>query len=206
MKRWGIFIGAFLAVTVQAQEKNVSVTVYNQNLALVREVRQLEFKKGVNEVKFTDVAAQIDPTSVHFKALQTPEQVAILEQNYQYDLVSSEKLLQKYIDQNIEVQTKQGEIYSGQLLSYDGSGLTLMQKDGGIKIVSRAEVRDISFPSLPEGLITRPTLLWMLDSDFQGQQKAEVSYLTGGINWHAEYVAVVDQKDQDEHATPAEGA
>jgi len=197
MKRWGIFMGAFLAVTVQAQEKSVSVTVYNQNLALVREVRELNFRKGVNEVKFTDVAAQIDPTSVHFKARQTPEQVAILEQNYQYDLVSSEKLLQKYIDQNIEVQTKQGEIYSGQLLSYDGSGLTLMQKEGDIKIVSRAEVRDISFPSLPEGLITRPTLLWLLDSDFQGKQKAEVSYLTGGMNWHAEYVAVVDQKDQN---------
>ena len=197
MKRWVVLIGFLTAVAVQAQEKSVSVTVYNQNLALVREVRPLEFKKGKNEIKFTEVAAFIDPTSVHFKALNTPEQVAILEQNYQYDLVSSEKLLQKYIDQVIELQTKQGEVYSGQLLSFDGTGLTLKQKNGGIKIVSRPEVRDISFPSLPEGLITRPTLVWLLDSDFSGKQPAEVSYLTTGINWHSEYVAVADQKDQN---------
>jgi len=197
MKRW---VGLFLlagAVFVQAQEKSVSVTVYNQNLALVREVRPLEFKKGKNEIKFTEVAAYIDPTSVHFKALNTPDEVAILEQNYQYDLVNSEKLLQKYIDQPIELQTKQGEVYSGQLLSFDGTGLTLKQKNGEIKIVSRPEVRDISFPSLPEGLITRPTLVWLLDSDFSGKQPAEVSYLTTGINWHAEYIAVADRKDQN---------
>jgi hypothetical protein len=205
MRKWitfgrlwrGIFAAMLLSVATQAQEKSVSVTIYNQNLALVREIRPLEFKKGKNEYKFTEVAAYIDPTSVHFKAVNAPEDVAILEQNYQYDLVSSEKLLQKYIDKSIELQTKQGEVYSGQLLSFDGSGLTLKQKDGGIKIVSRAEVRDISFPSLPEGLMTRPTLVWLLDSDISGREPAEVSYLTTGINWHAEYVAVADQKDQN---------
>lgn len=156
-------------MTVQAQEKSVSLTVYNQNLALVREVRQLEFKKGTNEIKFLDVASQIDPTSVHFQALNTRGQVAIMEQNYQYDLVSSEKLLQKYIDQQINVQTKGGEVYTGQLLSFDSGNLTLKQRDNSIKIVSRSEAINISFPSLPEGLITRPTLVWLLDSDFGGK-------------------------------------
>src|SRR3990172_8990285 len=96
---WAVL--ALPAVAFSAPE-SVSLTVYNQNLGLVREVRNLELKKGINEIKFTEVAALIDPTSVHFKALRTPEQVSILEQNYQYDLVSSEKLLQKYIDQRIE--------------------------------------------------------------------------------------------------------
>lgn len=197
MRKLIILSLALLAGVIQAEEKSVSLTVYNQNLGLVREVRQLEFKRGKNEIKFTEVASQIDPTSVHFQAVDTPGKVAILEQNYQYDLVSSEKLLQKYIDQKIEIQTKQGEIYSGQLLAFDGSGLTLQDKEGAIKIVARAEARDISFPSLPEGLITRPTLVWLLDSEVQGRQPAEVSYLTGGINWHAEYVAVVDQADKN---------
>ena len=196
MRKLALLAMMLIAVAVRSEEKSVAVTIYNQNLALVREARELDFKKGVNEVKFTEVAAYIDPTSVHFKAVKTPERVTILEQNYQYDLVNSEKLLQKYTDQKIEIQTKQGEVYSGQLLSYDGAGLTLKMKDTSIKIVSRGEVRDISFPSLPEGLITRPTLVWLLDSDYSGKQSTEVSYLTSGISWHAEYVAVVDQADK----------
>jgi hypothetical protein len=181
----------------------VSVTVYNQDLGLVKDVRELEFQKGKSVVKFTDVAAQIDPTSVHFKPVNPSDQVSILEQNYQYDLVSSSKILEKYIDKEIELFTKgegtsgQEKSYKGVLLSYSNENLTLKEPEGAIRIVRLNEVRDMYFPSLPEGLITKPTLVWLLDSQVSGKRKAEVSYLTSGINWHAEYVAVVDQLDQN---------
>jgi len=181
----------------------ISVTIYNQDLGLVKDVRELEFQKGKSVVKFTDVAAQIDPTSVHFKPVDVADKVAILEQNYQYDLVSSSKILEKYIDKEIELFTKSGgssgqeKSYKGVLLSYSGENLTLKEPEGAIRIVRLNEVRDMYFPSLPEGLITKPTLVWLLDSQVSGKRKAEVSYLTSGINWHAEYVAVVDQLDQN---------
>ena len=180
----------------QSSDK-LNLTIYNQDLALIREFRNLDFKKGVFEIKFKDVASRIDPTSVHFKVPKFPDQVTILEQNYQFDLVSSEKILEKYIDKTIQLVTKQDKDYKGELLSYDGGGLTLKESNGAIRIISRAEVRDIFFPALPEGLITRPTLLWQLDSDISGKQDAEVSYLTSGINWHTEYVAVIDKEDKN---------
>jgi hypothetical protein len=181
----------------------VAVTIYNQDLGLVKDVRELEFQKGRSIIKFTDVASQIDPTSVHFKPVDTSDRVSILEQNYQYDLVSSSKILQKYVDKEIELFTKssgpKGEekSYKGILLSYSNENVTIQEPGGAIRIIRLDDVRDLYFPTLPEGLITRPTLVWLLDSDVSGKRKAEVSYLTNGINWHAEYVAVVDQKDQN---------
>jgi hypothetical protein len=188
---------------VQPAESSVAVTIYNQDLGLVKDVRELEFQKGKSVVEFTDVAAQIDPTSVHFKPVEPGDRIEILEQNYQYDLVSSAKILQKYIDKEIELFTKGGgasdqdKSYKGTLLAYSDENLTLKEPEGAIRIVRLNEVRDIYFPSLPEGLITKPTLVWLLDSQVSGKRKAEVSYLTSGINWHAEYVAVVDQLDQN---------
>ncbi len=182
---------------VSQEQNKVFLTVYNQDLGLVREVRNLDFKKGVFEIKFRDVASGIDPTSVHFKVLNFPDKVSILEQNYQFDLVSSDKILEKYLDKTIQLVSKQGVEYKGELLAFDSGNLTLKDQGGAIRIVSRGEIRDIFFPALPEGLITRPTLVWLLDSEIAGKQAAEVSYLTSGINWHAEYVAVVDKEDKN---------
>jgi hypothetical protein len=181
----------------------VSVTIYNQDLGLIKDVRELDFQKGRSVIQFTDVAALIDPTSVHFKPINPSDRVSILEQNYQYDLVSSTKILQKYVDKQIELFTKseghmgEDKSYKGTLLSYSGDNVTLRESNGAIRIVRLDEVRDLYFPTLPEGLITKPTLVWLLDSQVSGKKKAEVSYLTSGINWHSEYVAVVDQKDQN---------
>jgi len=181
----------------------VAVTIYNQDLGLIKDVRELEFQKGRSIIKFTDVAARIDPTSVHFKPMNPSDRVSILEQNYQYDLVSSTKILQKYVDKEIELFTKsagpkgEGKSYKGRLLSYSNENVTLQEPEGAIRIVRLDEVRDLYFPTLPEGLITKPTLVWLLDSQVSGKRKAEVSYLTSGINWHTEYVAVVDQRDEN---------
>lgn len=180
---------------VVAAEKEVALTVYNQNLALVRDVRTLDLSKGMSTIKFTDVAAKMDPTSVHFKSLTAPDAVSILEQNFEYDLVSTDRLLQKYIDQAIVVTTKEGNTFTGRLLSSTGGDAVLATNDGSVKVVKAAALETVEFPKLPEGLITRPTLVWLLQTDKGGKHKSEVSYLTEGINWHAEYVALSKEND-----------
>src|SRR5437762_764739 len=131
----------------------VSVTVYNSNLGLVRNIRSMSLKEGTSEIKFVDVASQIDPTSVHFKSLTAPEAVAILEQNYEYDLVDAGKILSKYVDQPISIFTKEGRMFDGKLLS-SSDDVVLEKKDGGVQAVSRANIQNIDFPKLPAGLIT----------------------------------------------------
>ncbi len=185
---------AALAIPAAAQEKeSVSVTVYNGNYGVVREVRSLDIgKDGV--AKFVDVATGIDATTVHFKSLTDPK-AKLLEQNYQYDLVSADKLLKKYIDKAIEVVCP-GKIYSGELLSFDARQIILKSDEGGLMMIQRADnVRDIRFKVLPEGLLTKPTLVWLVHTDKPGKHIAEVTYHTSGINWHAEYVLVLAKGD-----------
>jgi hypothetical protein len=179
-------------------KEGIEITIYNQNLGLVKDRRFIELKKGKNIIKFTDVASLIDATSVHFKAVEYEEEVKIQEQNYEYDLVNASKLLEKYIDKVIQVITKENQVYEGFLLSFDNEQIILAQDKikGPINMLCRENVRDIKFPKLPEGLITKPTLIWNIISDISDKHLCELTYLTKGINWHADYVAVVDDKDK----------
>ncbi len=186
---------ALLVGLLSAAESQVAVTIYNDNLALVREVRSLTFEKGVQSFQFVDVAAKMDPTSVHFKSLSPANEISILEQNFEYDLVGTNRLLQKYIDLPIEVQIHEGETMSGTLLSSSGGDVVMQTDDGRICAIKAANLESIVFPSLPNGLMTRPTLVWLLNAPKTGAQDCEISYLTSGINWHAEYVAVVNDND-----------
>jgi len=126
--------------------------------------------------------------------LTDPKGTVVLEQNFEYDLVSTDKLLQKYLDEEIEAMTKDGTGYRGKLLGTAG-GLIIQEKDGSTIIVSRDQVKEIRFPSLPEGLITRPTLMWLLRAQKAGRQDVEVAYITGGIGWHADYVLSLSPDD-----------
>ncbi|MBN1466990.1 DUF4139 domain-containing protein [candidate division KSB1 bacterium] len=182
-------------VKVCTAEPMVAVTIYNDNLALVRQVRDIEFSKGVQEYKYVDVAAQIDPTSVHFKSLSDPTGITLLEQNFEYDLVGTDRLLQKYIDQSVIITIRDGGTEQGLLLSAAGGDVVIRKEDGQIRAVKSTAIESIIFPHLPEGLITRPTLSWLLNATKSGAQTSELSYLTSGINWHAEYVAVVNEQD-----------
>ncbi|MEW6075896.1 MAG: DUF4139 domain-containing protein [Candidatus Omnitrophota bacterium] len=178
-------------------KEGVELTVYNQNFGLVKDRRMLELKKGINDIRFKDVAAQIEPTSVHFKSLTDPLGCVIQEQNYEYDLVNAYKLLSKYIDKKIKIITKDDKVYEGVLMSYDGENIVIAS-DKGLSMVRRQEnIREISFPELPEGLITKPTLIWEIANNRGGKHLTEVSYLTRGINWNADYVAVVDKDDKN---------
>ena len=195
MKTHCIAIMLVLCAFVQVAAAEIALTVYNDDLALVKDVRELALKKGTNDLKFVDVAARIDPTSVHFQSLTAPEKVALLEQNYEYDLINASKMLEKYVDEAIRIFAKDDQVFEGTLLSATGGDIVLKERDGGIRVIRSKAVEGMEFPDLPEGLITRPTLIWSLDCKQEGTHRTEVSYLTTGIQWHAEYVAVANEDD-----------
>ncbi len=188
-----LFFTALFPVFVNGEE--MSVTVYNSDLALVRETRSIQLEKGVQKYQFQDVSAKIDPTSVHFKSLTCPDKIELIEQSFEYDLVGTERLLEKYINEAILVSTKDGNTFSGRLLNSHGGDVIVRMKDGQVKAVKASSIETVEFPSLPEGLRTKPTLVWLLNCEKAGNHKSEVSYLTKGIKWHAEYVAAVNADD-----------
>ncbi|MGJ3238687.1 MAG: DUF4139 domain-containing protein [Anaerolineae bacterium] len=168
------------------ERDSVAVTIYNQGTALVQDRRTYSFVTGENLINFTDVASQIDSTSVSFNSLSDPLGTRVIEQNYIYDLVGTYELLRRYVDETIRVTTTDGSVFEGVLLS--GSGEVILRtNDGGVVVISQDEVRDIQFPELPSGLITRPTLRWLIDSTNGGEQQVELTYLTNGITWTADY-------------------
>ncbi|MBN2413665.1 DUF4139 domain-containing protein [candidate division KSB1 bacterium] len=191
----GVILVLFFFTNLYAEK--LAITIYNDNLALVRDERPLKFEKGIKEYRFTDVAAQIDPTSVHFKALSQNQNINLLEQNFEFDLVGTQRLLEKYIDQDIIALTTEGNSFSGKLLSAQSGDVIIQTSDNLVKVIKASTLETIEFPSLPGGLITRPTLVWLLSCDKAGDYDTEISYLTKGINWHAEYVAVIDDKDTE---------
>lgn len=187
-------LSAFLAAALVAEPasaQEVHVTVYNNDLALVREVRPVELAKGTGEFAFTGVPARIDATSVR---LHAGPGLTVLEQNYRYDLVSRQKLLERYLDHSARIITKHDKLHEGVLKTTAG-GLVLDTVEG-VVIVNDDEIADITLPQIPEGLITRPTLVWLLDNDGATKRDLEIQYLTGGLQWHAEYVGAVDSKDE----------
>ncbi|MDH4155714.1 MAG: DUF4139 domain-containing protein [candidate division Zixibacteria bacterium] len=185
-----LLVLAILPVTLIADD--MAVTVYNSDLGVISETRKLEFKKGVNRLAFRDVPSRIDANSVRFDIAASGRNVTILEQNYAFDLVSPAKVYDRYIDKEIEMVDKEGRLYSGTLLSAASGSIILREKAGGIKIVLTDNITEVHFPSLPDGLITRPTLFWLYQSDFAGELESKVSYQTAGMTWNAEYVGVLN--------------
>ncbi len=185
-----LFVLTLGSVLLAQEVKETKVTVYNNNLGVIKEVRDMDIAKGLSEVKITDVAVLIDPTSVHFDLDGT-----VLEQNYRYDLVGMSKILDKYIDNNIQLINEKGELVEGKLLSAEGNQIVLQTKNGGLTMLPNVDKYRFSVESLPSGLITKPTLVWLVDSKITGKQKVDLSYQTGGMNWSAEYVAVINEND-----------
>jgi hypothetical protein len=187
------------AQSKDAAKPGTHLTVYD-DFALVKDRRELpdEFKKGINIIHFRDVAATLDPTSVSFRSL-TDADAVVLEQNYEFDLVNADKLLQKYIDQKITAHLRDGKSYEGILLSFDNQRLVLAgDKDKGpIYLVERGDnIKRIQFSKLPEGLLTRPTLVWELEAKKPGKHLVEVSYIAKQIRWRADYNLVISGDDK----------
>ena len=178
--------GATPVAITGADQREVMVTVYNGNLGLVKDVREIRLEPGVAEAHFADVAAQIDPTSVHLRSLTDPSGLRILEQNYEYDLLSSEKLMEKYVGRKVRLYQSNGTFQEATLLStrgpvYDINGQIHMGHFGSVVL-----------PALPENLVSKPTLAWVLRNTRPTPQRVEASYLTGGISWKADYVMLIN--------------
>ncbi len=163
--------------------------------AMVRHVREYDLQRGISSLRVVDVAAGIDPTTVAFRSLSQPE-TRVLEQSFEFDLVSTDKLLERYIGQQVEVEQVRGDgvdIIAGELLGTAG-GLMLRLADGSVQTLNGYQ--NVRFPSLPEGLITRPTLLWQLDSPQRGNQQIQIAYQTSGMTWWTDYNLIIDPQDE----------
>lgn len=183
----------FLTSIITAQEKSsISVTIYNDNLGIIKETREFEVKAGVSTIQLTDVAQQIDPTSVKISFNGT-----VLEQNYRYDLASLHKILIRYIDKTISLVSDKNEIIEGTLLSIMGNQIVIQKSDGSLVMIPDMNSYKINVGALPEGLITRPTLVWMINANRSGKEKFEISYQTYGMSWKADYVAVLSENDDN---------
>jgi hypothetical protein len=190
------------ATTTQKDQTDLAVTVYNSNLALVRDVRQIRLPSGVFPLRFEDVAASINPATVHFRSLTDPAKLSVVEQNYEYDLLDPQKLLQKYVGR--EVTLVRYQMDAGSTKWVETKALLLANNNGpvwkiGNEIVTGMGADSYRFPDLPANLYSRPTLVWMLENHAAPSQRVEASYLTSNVNWNADYVLTVgrDEKTAD---------
>jgi hypothetical protein len=155
--------------------------------ALVREDRRFDLKAGRNVLRVPDVPALIDPTTVSFASLADPKGTRVVEQSFEFDLTSTQKLLSRYLDREITVEQPRGDgvgSFTGTLVGTQG-GLTLRSADGSVRVVNGYS--GVTLPSLPGGLISKPTLVWDIESARAGPQEARIAYQTGGITWWADY-------------------
>jgi hypothetical protein len=206
MKKYVLLLGSFFLVpAIRAQSsdtpnrQSVAITVYNNDLGVVRDVRKFDIKDGTSEVRMADVPSRIDPTTVKITDLDHPKDLDVLEQNYEYDLVSPSKLLSKYIDKTISVTDDKGVKTEGTLLAVENDKLTL-STPGGIVMLTNLSRYTIRVPEMTGGLITKPTLVWKLQASRAiTNEPLEVLYQTGGMTWHAEYIAALsdDEKTLD---------
>jgi hypothetical protein len=183
-----------LSLTVKDQ-KAVAITIYNVNLGLVKDEREIGLPSGTRELRFMDVASQIIPTSVSIRSLIDPESLQVLEQNYEYDLLNPQKLLDKYVGKEVKLYyknfyTEREEIVTATLLSNNGSPIFRIGDEITFGYPGR-----IIFPKVPDSLISKPTLVWLVQNSLLKPQNIETSYLTNGINWQADYVVILNEED-----------
>jgi len=185
--------------TTLNDQTDLAVTVYNSNIALVRDVRQLQLPVGNFRLKFMDIAATVNPATVHFRSLTEPDKVGVLEQNYEYDLLEPAKLLNKYVGKEVTLvrsymdngTTKREEIKATLLANNNGPVWKV-----GNDIITGMYGEGYRFPEVPANLYDRPTLLMSLENSGSPKQKIEASYLASNLSWNADYVLTVGRDDK----------
>jgi hypothetical protein len=187
------------SMTTLDDQTELAVTVYNSDIALVRDVRNLQLPRGSFDLRFMDIAATVNPATVHFRSVTEPSRVSVLEQNYEYDLLEPDKLLRKYVGREVTLvrnryedgSTRQEEV-KATLLSYNSGPVWKI----GNEIVTGLGSDHIRFPELPDNLYTRPTLIWTLQNDGAPRHRVEASYLAQKLSWNADYVLTVARDDK----------
>jgi hypothetical protein len=185
--------------TTARDRRSVNITVYNSNVGVVRETREVSLTTGEVALNFADVAAQIHPETVHLASLTQPTALSILEQNYQYDLLNPAKLLDKYVGRELTLVLSN---YENNTTHLTPTKATLLANNGGQVwringqiVINPSNIAEMRFPEIPDNLVASPTLIWQVDNTFAGTQMLEASYLTGGMNWKSDYVLVLNADD-----------
>jgi hypothetical protein len=183
------------ATTTLKDQTDLSLTVYNSQLALVRDVRQIDLPAGESRLRFMDIASSINPATVHFRSVADPTKLNVLEQDYEYDLLDPAKLLEKYVGREV---TLVRAVQKDGSTDFQQSQATLLSDNAGgpvwkvgDEIVTGMATDSYRFPDLPGNLYDRPTLLWLLDNRGAPRQTVEASYLTSNISWSADYVLTI---------------
>ena len=171
----------------------LELTVYNKNLALVKESRVLEIEKGVSEVSLPGVPARILPETVHFHS--PSGELRVLEQNFRYDLLHRESLLERYRGKEVRALIE-GKWETVRLLAHGSPSNTGSPLGRILEVNGEIHVEDLILPELPEGLLLEPSLLCLLESRRGGKHDIELSYLSEGLEWKADYVAVVSPENR----------
>ncbi len=178
-------------VSTLAEQTGIAVTIYNRDLALIKDYRRLELKPGLVKLDFRGVSAKMQPQSALFSAAD----LSVIEQNFEFDLLTPESLLQKYVGRQVEVikrhPTTGVESREKALVLSANDGVVLKFAD---RIESGVPGR-LSFPDIPENLRDRPTLSMLLDNRKAGTRDIELSYLSRGLGWQADYVAELNAAD-----------
>jgi hypothetical protein len=185
--------------TTLDDQSDLSVTVYNSNIALIRDVRNLTLPSGPFRLKLMDIAATVNPATVHFRSLNEPDQLNVLEQNYEYDLLEPAKLLHKYVGK--EVTLTRSYLDNGTTKREDIKATLLADNNGpvwkiGNDIVTGMYGETYRFPGVPANLFDRPTLLMSLENSGSHKQQIEASYLAGNLSWNSDYVLTVGRDDK----------
>jgi len=185
--------------TTLNDQTDLSVTVYNSNIALVRDVRNLTVPNGLFRLKLMDIAATVNPATVHFRSLNEPDKLTVIEQNYEYDLLEPAKLLHKYVGK--EVTLTRSYIENGTTKREDIKATLLADNNGpvwkiGNDIVTGMYGETYRFPEVPANLFDRPTLLMSLENSGSRKQQIEASYLAGNLSWNSDYVLTVGREDK----------
>jgi len=162
-------------------------------------VRNVQLPRGTFDLRFMDIAATVNPATVHIRSLTEPSRLDILEQNYEYDLLEPDKLLRKYVGRDVTLvrlvqdggDTRQEEV-KARLLSYNNAPVWQI----GNEIVTGLNADHIRFPELPGNLYSRPTLIWSLDNGGAARHRIEASYLATKLAWSADYVLTVARDDK----------
>ncbi|MBK6899157.1 MAG: DUF4139 domain-containing protein [bacterium] len=158
------------------------LTIYNENLALVREVRRIELPGGGSRLEFQDVPSQIEPRSLLVET-KAGKELRLLEQNYEFDLISRDKILEKYVGREMAWLQEDGSRITGTLLGMAQG--PVYRVDG--QVVFEVPGR-LALPELPGDLRALPTLVWQVQTDGAGRRDLDVTYLTRGVSWSADYV------------------
>ena len=167
------------------------LTIYNNDLSLVRNRFELELVEGRQDINYSDITSRIDPASV----IVTGNGIRIAEQNYEYDLAGKWQIMAKYLDREVLVITKDQSRLTGILKFYSDNSIGIIEKGTDrLLVISESETQWIQLAELPENFYTKPTLHWNIIASKKGKHPVQMSYLTGGFSWDVTYNTVWDEK------------